>query len=219
MSKMFNGVKGVVARQAQGVSAPRWGIVESFDPDTYTVTVRVMPEDKLTGWLPIKTAHVGSNVGMFVGPTPGQQAFLVPDSADNGSYVVTGFAYSDQNRVPAAADKIRGDDVKVKPGEVVFVGPHGSVVRIASDGTIFMKAKTVNIEGDLEVSGDIHTEKNVFADENVEAKKNVEADVDVKAGGQVEDFHNTLDALRQDYNAHQHPAGFGGLTGPTTKPD
>lgn len=219
MTRVFNGFKGLSARQAQSVSAPRWGIVESYDPDAHAVIVRIQPEDKLSGWLPIQTAHVGSGVGMIVGPTAGQQAFLTPDSNDNDSYVVTGFAFSDQNRVPGGAAEIRGASEKVKSGEVLIVGPQGTVLRIASDGTIFMKAKTINIEGDLEVSGDIHTEKNVFADKSVEAKEDVTAEGDVKADGDVEDNHGTVDRLRTDYNEHKHPAGFGGITGTTTKPD
>lgn len=218
MSRAFNGILGLAARQAASQATARWGLVEAFDPDTYTVRVRIQPEDRLTGWLPISTPLVGDGLGLMVGPTAGQQAFLVPQEGDAGSFVVTGFAFSDQSRVPESKASIRGQPVKVRPGEVAIVGPKGSQVRIAADGTIYMQGP-VNMEGDLTVSGDIHCEQNVLADQNVEAKQSVKADQNVEAKADVKDAHGTLDELRQNYNQHKHTAGFGGQTGPTTKPD
>jgi hypothetical protein len=38
----------------------RMGIVDGYDPSHYAVKVRIQPEDRLTGWMPLASPWVGN---------------------------------------------------------------------------------------------------------------------------------------------------------------
>ena len=207
-NRLTNSVLGRAAQQGQSVGQPRLGMVANYDPITFLVKVIIEPDGLLTGWLPISTVAVGS--GAFrVAPTAGDQCIVVPQEGDSGSMVVTGFIHSQAARPPQKADSIRGNGAELKSGEGLWVGPRGQFVRMNSDGSVLMKADTINLEGNLHVTGDI----------TVEGKATV--DGDVKSKQQIIDNEGKLSELRKNYNDHQHPTGGAGakITLKTNKPD
>jgi len=127
--------------------APRYGIVESYNPNDYTATVRLQPDDILTGWLPIRTATGGNGWGIVCGLVPGQQVTLEPHDNDPGNYVITGFVFSLQGDPPHAPPA-------VPSGEIWIVHETGSFVKLLTDGTIASKG-TWNHDGDINATGEV----------------------------------------------------------------
>ncbi len=82
-------------------------------------------------------------------------------------------------------------------------------VNLSVDGKVVGDAEEWDITGNMKVTGDVDVTGNVSATEQVSANSmtsttTVDAGTDVSAAGQVSDFHNTLQHLRANYNAHIH---------------
>ena len=133
MDKILNASKQH-AEQAQGdVAKTRYGLVDAYDPNTYSVKVKLQPDDTLTGWLPIKSVWVGNQWGMFCPPSIGDQVVVdfIEGDIDNG--IVRLGSFNDQDR-----------PLPCPTGEFWLIHKSGSVLKFLTNGDV-----QLNSAGDL----------------------------------------------------------------------
>lgn len=105
------------------------GLVQSYDPNTYSVKVALQPSGALTGWIPIETHAIGNGWGVAYGPAIGDQAIVDFAEGDPEAATVSGFVYSDQDRPPP-----------VPSGELWTVHKSTSLLKFHNDGTVALTA-------------------------------------------------------------------------------
>lgn len=137
MDRFLNAMKQHAAALDHAAGQPRFGVVASVDPATYTARVMLQPEGVLSGWLPILSAWIGAGWGMAALPAPGDQVLVLPQEGDAEHGVIAGCAYSAGTPPPGAP-----------VGELWIVHRSGAALKLRNDGT-------VRIDGDLHVGGDV----------------------------------------------------------------
>jgi uncharacterized protein involved in type VI secretion and phage assembly len=165
--------------QAAGLDAMggvlRCGTVSSFDPTRYAAKVLIQPENVLTGWLPVAALWAGSGWGVAAPLSPGMQVIVAALEGNAEQGIVIGALWSNVD-APVAAPV----------GELWLTHQTGSFLKLHNDGTVEIKASTVNIDGNLVVSGDVSDQ-----------------------AGQ----HGSVRTLRTAYDQHVHTDPQGGTTG------
>lgn len=141
IDRLLNAVKQHAAGLDRGYGQPRFGIVASVDPATYTARVLLQPERVLSGWLPVLSQWIGSGWGLVALPAPGDQVLVLTQEGDAEHGIVVGRAFSDAQPPPQAL-----------VGELWLVHGSGSFIKLANDGT-------VQVRGDLHVDGDVYDRK------------------------------------------------------------
>ena len=115
--------------------APRYGIVASYDPNTYRATVVLAPstdgETPQTGYLPVLTGYMGNGWGMAAPLQKGDQVIVLfmQNHPDQG--VVLGRIH-DQSHAPP----VRADGNPALAGEIVLRHQTGSLVQLTNDGNV-----------------------------------------------------------------------------------
>ncbi|WP_284076247.1 phage baseplate assembly protein V [Herbaspirillum aquaticum] len=104
---------------------PRKGIVSSYNPDTYSVKVRIQPDNDETGWLSLAAAAVGNDWGVIFAPSIGDQVDVHFEEGNANSGFVCSRFFDDQDRPMA-----------VLSGEFWMVHKTGSFLKFTSDGKI-----------------------------------------------------------------------------------
>ncbi|MBV9784774.1 MAG: phage baseplate assembly protein V [Acidisphaera sp.] len=150
MDRFLNALKAQAGALDQGQGQPRFGLVTSVDPTSYTARVALQPEGVITGWLPILSAWVGGGWGMACPPTPGQQVLVLAQEGDAEHGVIAGGAYSNTALPPPAPS-----------GELWLVHQSGTFLKLHNDGTVEGKAAHWNLTGDLTLTGNIVASGNI----------------------------------------------------------
>jgi hypothetical protein len=121
---LINMVRREVERQLSGRYNTRTGLVTSYDPKTHSAKVMLKPDNVETGWIPIRTDHIGNGFGILVGPTPG-------DGKKTGDQVEVTFTEGDleQGRL---MHRVHSDTEKPPPVESGEV-----LVKHEKSGSIF----------------------------------------------------------------------------------
>lgn len=185
----------------------RHGIVSGYDPGSYCAKVRVMPEDRETGWLPIVSPWIGNGWGLFAPPSVGDavEVQFQEDDAEAG-YVCQRF-FNDSDR-----------PLTVQSGEFWLVHQSGSLMKFHNDGTVELHANTAinssapvwNHTGPVNITGDVTITGNETVSGNV------------KAAGDITDRYTTqsrtIAGLRTVYNSHTHNEN-NAAGGPTNTPN
>lgn len=115
------------------------GLVQSYDPNTYSVKVALQPSGTLTGWIPIETHAIGNGWGVAYGPSIGDQAVVDFADGDPEAATVSGFVYSDQDRPPP-----------VPSGELWTVHKSTSALKFLTNGDVTLHVAgnyTENVAG------------------------------------------------------------------------
>ncbi len=206
--------QGIASRTA----APRYGVVQSVDPANHAARVTVQPEGVLTGWLPIMSHSIGNGWGIVSLPLPGTQVMLTPQEGDGEEWAVAGRVFDTAALPPSVPAAISGSASNAQPGEIALVSKAGAVIRLAADGTVYIKAPTVNIEGSARISGNLEVDGDITVLGTHSGSTGA-----LTAAGEIYDLnkvHGHLDTLRQAYDGHLHTGvqSGGSDTGPTTIP-
>lgn len=225
MQELWNLVKGHAAHGQQMMGQNRWGLVTAVrsTDQGYDCQVLMQPDGIGSAWLPVLTAFGGSGWGLVARPSVGMQVLIAPDTGDGHHGVVTGMAWSTQAEPPIPPTGFRQEKGSpVADGEFAIVSKAQAVFRMCEDGSIYIKAPTVNLEGNLNVLGNIVTQGNISAVKDPDGNGgNVTTAVDVisgrdstavrdvRAGGNVFDVHGLLDLIRQIFNRHIHGTSAG----------
>lgn len=140
-AKLLNIVKAHINAMLAQQPRARYGLVQSFDPATYTARVLIQPENELSGWLPVLTQWVGNGWGMFCPPSPGDQVKLLPQEGSSQSYAILGGAFSTVDQpLPAPS------------GEYWLVHAKGQFIKLLNDGSIASQG-IWNHAGDFHATG------------------------------------------------------------------
>ncbi|MBW9334599.1 baseplate assembly protein [Herbaspirillum sp. RU 5E] len=118
---------------------PRKGIVSSYNPDTYSVKVRIQPDNDETGWLSLAAAAVGNDWGVIFAPSIGDQVDVHFEEGNANSGFVCSRFFDDQDRPMA-----------VPSGEFWMVHKTGSFLKFTSDGKI-----SVNGAAEIDVTSPV----------------------------------------------------------------
>jgi phage baseplate assembly protein V len=180
MDRLINALKAYSGGMDLGQGQPRFGVIASFDPDTYAARVMLQPEGVLSGWLPVLSAWIGAGWGLASPPSIGNQVLVLPQEGNAEHGVIIGGAFSAQARPPSI------NSAPVPSGEAVLFHASGAYLRLGNDGGFVIAAANgdrVTVIGDLVVTGDI-------SDQN--------------------GAHGTLADLRSAYDQHTHGGVAGG---------
>jgi uncharacterized protein involved in type VI secretion and phage assembly len=170
MGPMINAIRLQVARAVAERFHSRTGTVQNYDPVNYCVKVLLLPEEILTGNIPLASTWVGNGWGMFCPPSIGDQVVVtfLNGSLDAG-YAELRF-YDNNNRpldVPSGEfwlQHVKGQFLKLtNDGKLNLSDAHGATVVLNGDGTISSTATTWNDQGDLIVSANVTAGQNLSA--------------------------------------------------------
>jgi phage baseplate assembly protein V len=175
----------------------RPGLVTSYDPATNCVKVQWQPDGTLSGWLPVASHAASNGWGIWSPPNMGDEVIVEHLQGDHNSGIVIGTKHNTKTPMGSAPNTIAGSNQVPQQGEIVLVNKNGATIRLASDGSIYIKAININIDGILTVSGNIIGQQD------------------------VSDKHGSLERLRANYDGHQHSgvSTGNGLTGTTSLND
>lgn len=81
------------------------GVVDSYDPETHSVKLKMQPYEHLTGWIQLPTHHIGNGYGLAIGASPGEQFYVSFRNGDQSTPYITGRVYSDQEQPPKVESK------------------------------------------------------------------------------------------------------------------
>jgi phage baseplate assembly protein gpV len=129
----LNIIRREVERVMAGRHSKRYGLVTSYDPVNHLAKVTLQPEGQETGWLTIKTKHIGNGWGIVVGLTPGDgkttgdQVELQPQEGDTETLAIVGVVHSEQDKPPAA-----------QSGEIILQHQSGSKISFSADKKLTM---------------------------------------------------------------------------------
>lgn len=159
MEQLLNAMRAQAGRQAGMIADSRMARVTSYDPKTYSCTVKILPEGDFqedgdtsdTGWIPVQTMWSGPGWGVYCPPSIGDQVFVSHAEGDAGAGQIIGRVF-DIDHLPLA----------VESGEFWMVHASGSFFKFTNDGAVALNAAagmTMNVTGNLAatVSGSITT--------------------------------------------------------------
>jgi phage baseplate assembly protein gpV len=130
----FDAVMNEMTRRANAAqlstAQPRYGLVTSYDPNTYAVKVLLQPEGIETGWLPIKAIWFGNGWGMFCPPSQGDQVTIDWQEGSVEAGFMTGGVFSDEDR-----------PLPCPSGEFWLVHQSGASLKFTNSGQVTMNAQ------------------------------------------------------------------------------
>lgn len=139
MGKLSNAQRAAIQRVLAGHTDLRYGVVTNYDPATHMAMVTIMPEETVSGWLPILVHWVGQSFGLYVGLDIGNQVLLAHVEGDPNAGIIIGRLNSD-NEVPP----------NVPAGEAWAVHTSGSYLKFTNDGKISVHGTVLIQLGNLQ---------------------------------------------------------------------
>lgn len=165
--RLANAHKGIAARVAGTLGAPRMGIVTSYNPNDGTAKVTIQPEGTQTGWLPVLSQSVGAGWGLHVPFKTGEQVLILPQEGNADHGIIVGRVFDDNHRPPASA----GSDIVLKSsagaiitlsstGHIKMIDAAGSSYELTNDGnmtvtapnTVFVHCQSFNVQASVGVT-------------------------------------------------------------------
>jgi len=123
-------------------------IITNYDYKNYRVKVQLVPEETVTGWLPL------ASWGEIIPPKIGTQALVVFPGGNINGGIVIGKIFSDQDPPPQ-------DDDVTHPGSFLFKTRNGTIIKVTDAGQIVIEA----VDGQ---SVTINSTENVFVGNSAE---------------------------------------------------
>lgn len=187
MNELQNAMTVAAQRAGDARESTRLAIVDAYDPDTYSVKVKLQPSGVLTGWIPVASCFVGNGWGLFAGPSIGDMVQVDCQEGDIDAGMMTGAIFNDIDR-----------PLPVPSGDFWLVHKSGSMLKFHGDGSIDLVAATA-----------INSSAPVW---NHAGPMNVTGLVTVvgalRATGEITDFYMTqsysMRSFRLLYNSHTH---------------
>lgn len=129
MSALLNHMRMQALMASSSKTQVCMGLISSFNPNTWSVKVRLQPDDVETNWLPLAAAWVGDAWGLFAPPSLGDMVdvHFVEGSADAG--FVGGRFFTDEER-----------PLPVPSGEFWLVHRDGASLKLSNDGKMVLNS-------------------------------------------------------------------------------
>lgn len=189
MDRLTAGLRAHAGAMDASVGQPRFGIVQSVDPNSYTVRVLLQPENTLSGWLPVLSQWVGAGWGLSALPSPGHHVLVLPQEGHIDHGVVVGRLFIPGVTAPPV-------DASSKPapaGELWLVHASGAKVRLGNDASIAITGGAPNGAMNITLNG-----TGIFA--------LVAATIQLGATGET--LHKLMnDVAMALFNTHTHGGG------------
>lgn len=187
MSGIMNAVRRECARLFSLIMKPKWGVVQSYNPNSYTCQVLLMPERVLTGWIPIGTQWVGNGWGVTCPPTKGDVVEVQFQEGDGGApYVVSRFF---SNRTPPPGPCPSGEFwLTHKSGSLLKFLNTGDIEIVAAN-TLTTAAVQWNHTGPVNITGNVEVTGNILATGDISDQNGADG---------------TMNGIRTIYNTHTH---------------
>lgn len=144
MNNLMNSMRQTAMQSGQRTATTRQGTVTSYDPGSYAIKVTLQPDGVVTGWLPLKSAWVGGEWGMFCPPSIGDLVEVDYQEGDAGVGSSGWRFYNDTDR-----------PLPCPSGEFWVVHKSGSLFKFHNDGSVEQHTAgnfTHVVEGDYDVS-------------------------------------------------------------------
>nr|WP_214692541.1 phage baseplate assembly protein V [Variovorax paradoxus] len=103
----------------------RHGVVDAYDPATFSVKVKLQPSGVLSGWIPIKSLYVGNGWGLFAAPTIGDSVQIDCQEGGLDAGVMAGSFFNDVDR-----------PLPVPSGEFWLKHKSGSLLKFLNNGDV-----------------------------------------------------------------------------------
>lgn len=117
------------------IAEPRIGVITQVDTGAITgrfcARVRILPEETLSGWLPIQSNWVGNGWGLLFVPKPGAQVYVSYLENDRRVGTITGLHFDNSNSPP-----VDESSVPAAAGDMWMVHENGQYFKMLSDGHI-----------------------------------------------------------------------------------
>jgi len=174
----------------------RMAIVDGYDPARHCAKVRVMPENALSGWLPILAVWSGNGWGLFAPVTPGEQVMVYFQEGSKEAGFIAGRLFSTSDA-----------PLPVPSGEFWLVHQSGSFLKLHNDGSV-----QLNTAGNLNatVGGKLVASASEF-----DLTGNLVVSGNITASGAISDAKSSMQAMRGTYDGHTHTAN--GAAPPTAQ--
>jgi uncharacterized protein involved in type VI secretion and phage assembly len=137
---LLNIIRREVERVTSAKAVPRIGTVDGYDPDRYAARVLLLPEEKLTGWLPIAVEWMGNGWGLLAPVSPGDQVLVEFQEHDKDSGIITKRLFDTRNVAPAGCPS----------GELWLIHKSGSYFKLTNDGKMALNSGAEIDLGNLE---------------------------------------------------------------------
>lgn len=160
---MSEALLNLIRREIERFHADRFkpnrvGLVTSYDKKTYSVKVMFQPEETESGWIPLKTHHMGNDYGVLYGPTPGDgkktgdQVEVSYQEGENDTGRVIARVHSDEDKPP----QVEAGEMLLKhqnSGQIFFdknqnitwTGANGQTITTDKNGDTTVKGKNGNL--------------------------------------------------------------------------
>ena len=125
MRDMENAMAVAAQRAADDKQSARHGVVDAYDPNSFSVKVRLQPSNVLTGWIPIQSCYVGNGWGLFAAPTIGDAVQVDCQEGELNAGVMVGSFFNDQDR-----------PLQVPSGEFWLQHKSGSFLKFLNNGDV-----------------------------------------------------------------------------------
>lgn len=132
MDQITNRMRLEAQRVVDSKAKTRIGIIDSYDQGSYSIKVRLQPDNTITGWMPLGTLAAGPGWGFMIGPTLGQQ-IEVEFQEDGHEVPVGGLRFHDVVNSPSA-----NGQVGPPAGEWWMVHESGSQFKFTNDGKLLL---------------------------------------------------------------------------------
>ena len=179
MNQMMAAVRTHALLAANKFSTTRVGLIDTYNQDNYSATVKLQPEDEKTGFLPVLSPWVGNGWGMFCPPTHGDVVEVIYLNSDPDAGVICLRAFDDAAR-----------PLSVQSGEFWLVHKNGAFVKLTNDGKLSLSDQagstvTMNADG----SGTMSFSNGLTINANVQVNGGINSTGDMVANGVSLDTH------------------------------
>lgn len=130
MESLVNAVVREVLRVVQRSTRETSGIVDSYDPETHAVKVKMQPEGYLSGWLPLRQGHAGNGYGSHMAPNINDHVSVAFHEDDRDAGTIIGAFFNDKSK-----------PIKVDAGEYQHQTKFGSWFYFKKDGSFEVQDK------------------------------------------------------------------------------
>lgn len=122
---LLNAMRLQAEMAAGGKVSTRLGLLTNYVPKDHAARVRLMPEDVMTGYLPIASQWAGNGWGMFAAPKAGDVVMVLFQEDDINAGIITQRLFTNNQR-----------PLEVPEGEFWLVHQTGSMLKFHNDGTV-----------------------------------------------------------------------------------
>jgi hypothetical protein len=140
MDRLRNVMRDEALRTQPSDASPRMGKITAYDPNSYSVKAKILPEGEFvdgaegeTGWLPLQTNWVGNGWGELIGPNIGDQVMVLFQEHDAGSGQASRFVFDGTNLPPNPGPPA---------GERWMIHKNGQLLKFTNDGKILLGANS-----------------------------------------------------------------------------